>query len=129
MCEGIDILENIKEPNDNLLKLILLAKFIRNHCRTVINIKNHFILKQELTIAKTKENASRIIDQIKQVLLKEKENVLDTIPIVKLDSRLGWEPSMDYTTDEKGLKWKLQQLDYELNIKLPTYKKANALKI
>lgn len=129
MCEGVEILENIKEPNDNLLKLILLAKFIRNHCRTVINIKNHFILKQELTIAKTKENASRIIDQIEQLLLKEKQNVLDTIPIVKLDSRLGWEPSMDYTTDEKGLRWKLQQLDYELNIKLPTYKKANSLEI
>ena len=89
MCEGIEILERIKEPNDNLLKLILLAKFIRNHCRTVMNIKNHFILKQELTIAKTKENASRIIDQIEQLLLKEKENVLDTIPIVKLDSLLG----------------------------------------
>ena len=63
------------------------------------------------------------------ILLKEKENVLDTIPIVKLDSRLGWEPSMDYTTDEKALKWKLRQLDYELNIKLAMYRKANSLNV
>lgn len=129
MCEGIEILESISNPNDNLLKLILLAKFIRNHCRTVIHVKQHFVLKQQLTIAKTKEAASKIIDDLEMILLKEKENVLDTIPIVKLDSRLGWEPSMDYTTDEKALKWKLRQLDYELNIKLAMYRKANSLNV
>ena len=73
--------------------------------------------------------ALKLIDELESILLRERENVLDTIPVVELDSRLGWEPSMDYTTDKKGLEWKLRQLDYELNFKIPTYRKANALDI
>ena len=129
MDKGIKVLEDIPTKNDNLEQLILLAKFIRNSCRTVINLKNHYIVKQRLTIAGDKDTANRLIDEMENILLAEKANVLDTIPIVKLDSRLGWEPSMDYTTDEKGLKWKLRQLDYELSVKIPTYRKANSLDV
>ena len=100
---------------------------MRNSCRTVINIKEHFILKQKLTIVGNKADAAKIIDEIEAIVLREKDNVLDTIPVVEGDSRLGWEPSMEYTTDRKGLEWKLRQLDYELNIKIPSYRKANAL--
>ena len=129
MDKGISVLQNIENKNDNLERLILLALFIRNSCRTVINVKEHFILKQKLTIAGTRKAAAQIIDDLEKIILKEKENVLDTIPVVELDSRLGWEPSMDYTTDKKGLEWKLNQLDYELNFKIPTYRKANTLDI
>ena len=129
MDKGISVLTAIKDKNDNLKRLILLAIFIRNSCRTVINVKEHFILKQKLTVAGTRKAAARIIDDLEKIILKERENVLDTIPVVELDSRLGWEPSMDYTTDKKGLEWKLSQLDYELNFKIPTYRKANALDI
>lgn len=125
--KGIDVLESIENPNEKVEKLILLAKFMRNSCRTVINVKNHFILKQKLTIVGNKLDAGEIIDKLEQLLLRERQNVLDTIPIVEQDSRLGWEPSMDYTTDKKGLEWKLRQLDYELNFKIPTYRKANSL--
>lgn len=126
---GVDILENIAVKNENLCKLILLAKFMRNSCRTTITVKEHFILKQKLSIAKTKENAEKLIDEIENLVKKERLNVLDTIPVVEQDSRLGWEASMDYVTDKKGLEWKLRQLDYELNIKIPTYRKANSLKV
>lgn len=129
MNDGIDVLESIENKNDKLERLILLAKFIRNSCRTVINVKNHFILKQKLSIVGDKQVASQIITDLKNLVLKERENVLDTIPVVELDSRLGWEPSMDYTTDKKGLEWKLRQLDYELNYKIPQYEKANSLDV
>lgn len=125
--EGIKILEGIKDKNEKLEKLILLGKFMRNSCRTVIGIKEHFILKQKLTIVGSKEEAGKIIDELEAVVLREKENVLDTIPVVEQDSRLGWEPSMEYTTDRKGLEWKLRQLDYELNFKIPSYRKANSI--
>ncbi|MBQ2719262.1 MAG: hypothetical protein IJF73_04260, partial [Clostridia bacterium] len=58
---------------------------------------------------------------------KERENVLATIPLVQLDSRLGWEPSMEYACDEDALRWKLDQLDYELNSFIPKTRAANAL--
>lgn len=126
MQQGIEVLENIQNPNDKLLKLILLAKFIRNSCRTVINIKEHYIVNQQLTIVGDKKKATELIDKMEEILLREKANVLDTIPVVELDSRLGWEPSMEYTTDENGLRWKLRQLDYELNTKIKAYRKANS---
>ena len=80
-----------------------------------------------MSVAETKETAEQLICGIEKIVCQEKENVLDTIPLVQVDSRLGWEPSMDYTTDEKGLRWKLRQLDYELTVKIPKYKKANSL--
>lgn len=127
--EGILLLEGVETSDDNLLKLLNLAKFMRNTCRTVLNVKNHYILKQKLSVAETKETAEQLICGIEKIVCQEKENVLDTIPLVQVDSRLGWEPSMDYTTDEKGLRWKLRQLDYELTVKIPKYKKANSLLI
>ena len=125
--QGIDLLEEVGDKNDNLLKLILLAKFMRNTCRTAISVKDLYIAKQKLSIIGDKQNAQTLIDDIENIILKERENVLDTIPIVELDSRLGWEPSMEYTTDTKGLEWKLRQLDYELTYKIPAYRKANSL--
>ena len=127
--EGIELLERVKTPDTNLLKLINLAKFMRNTCRTVLNVKNHYIIKQKLSIAENKKSAEEMINGLEKIVLEEKENVLDTIPLVQGDSRLGWEPSMEYTTDEKGLRWKLRQLEYELTVKIPKYRKANTLKV
>ena len=58
---------------------------------------------------------------------EEKENVLATIPLVQCDSILGWEHSMEYVGDEPCLRWKLRQLDYELNCNLKDYRTANSL--
>lgn len=128
-CEGIALLESAEEPNDALRKLINLAKFMRNTTRTVLHVKKHYIAKQKLSVAGSKKEAETLILEIENIVLAERENVLDTVPLVRADSRLGWEASMEYTTDEAGLDWKLRQLDYELNIKIPTYKKANGLEV
>lgn len=126
-CEGIALLESAKEQNVALCKLINLAKFMRNTCRTVLHVKKHYVVKQKLSVIGNKTEAEKCIAEIENIVIAERENVLDTLPLVRADSRLGWEPSMEYTTDEAGLNWKLRQLDYELNIKIPTYRKANAL--
>ena len=51
---------------------------------------------------------------MEEILKNELENVKDTIPLVQVDSRLGWEPSMEYVGDEKALIWKIEQLEVEL---------------
>ena len=127
MLEGLQILKSCDDPNDNLEKLSGLAEFIYRTILTVLNVKRHYILKQKLSIAGQAENAENILKEIEAILLDEKENVLATIPLVQADSRLGWEPSMEYTTDEEGLRWKLRQLDYELSIILPKFRKGNRL--
>ena len=40
------------------------------------------------------------------------------IPLVEVDSRLGWEPSMLYMTDKWHLEWKIRQLNFVLDIEL-----------
>ena len=41
-------------------------------------------------------------------------NAKNTIPLVEKDSRLGWEPSMEYVTDKKMLEWKIRQVQFVL---------------
>ncbi|MBR5156612.1 MAG: hypothetical protein IKW59_02480 [Clostridia bacterium] len=129
LLAGINILKACENPNLNLIKLCGLAEFIYRSTQTVINLKEFFILTQQLNIAGSSEKAAKILAGIENILLKEKENVEATIPIVQADSSLGWEPSMEYTTDEKGLRWKLKQLDYTMDFLLPIYKRATQVEI
>ena len=50
---------------------------------------------------------SDILTLCKQIVAEECENVRRTIPAVEYDSRLGWEPSMDYMCDKEHLLWKI----------------------
>lgn len=127
MLKGIGILESAKNPNANLLKLINLSKFIYRCAITVINIKKFYILQQEFALADTHEKAAEILDKAEALILEEKENVVNTIPLAEFDSRIGWEPSMEYTTGVDGLNWKLRQLDHELNNVFPRYRQSNDL--
>lgn len=127
ILKGIEILDNCKNPNMNLKKLSNLAKFIYRTIITVINIKHHYILKQQFSLADTHEKAAAILNEVEKLIYEEKENVLKTIPLVEFDSRLGWEPSMEYTTGVDGLNWKLRQLEHELNYVLPRFRKSNDL--
>ena len=126
--EGIKILESAQNPNDNLLRLLNLARFMYNSTVSGIHIKQLHILRSKLSIAQTAEENEKLICEIEDLLLRERKNAEDTIPLVRLDSRLGWEPSMEYKTDEAALLWKLRQIDYDLEFTIPTYKKANRLK-
>ena len=51
----------------------------------------------------------------------EVENAEQTIPLVEADSRLGWEPSMEYICDKAHLEWKLRQVRQVLQMELPRY--------
>ncbi len=127
ILEGVKILESCQHPNDNLLRLLNLARFMYRTTVSDIHIKELHILKKKLGIAETSEENEQLISEIEELMLRERKNTEDTIPLVQLDSRLGWEPSMEYTTDEEGLRWKLRQVDYELTHTIPVYKKANQL--
>ena len=124
---GLDKLGSIHEDSENLKKLKALVKFMINTCKTVIGSKKLYLFQNEIALAKTKDQAVKIIDKIEELILSERENVLDTIPAVTEDSRIGWEPSMEYQCDEECLRWKLRQLDHELNITIPNFRKSNSL--
>ena len=71
-------------------------------------------------------NADRLhwlTQQMESLLKKEQKNVLETLKLVRKDSSLGFEPSMEYIGGENGLLWKLKHLDWVVNMELPAYRR------
>lgn len=51
----------------------------------------------------------------------EIQNAEQTIPLVQYDSRLGWEPSMEYIGSEYHLRWKIRQVQQVIGREVPLY--------
>ena len=69
------------------------------------------------------EENEKLICEIEDLLLRERKNAEDTIPLVEADSRLGWEPSMEYIGDARHLRWKIKQTTQVIEEELKFYPK------
>ncbi len=114
VISSLSTLNKCENPNEELLRLTNLVHYIRNCIITTKNVKEHYINRQQLTMCRTREKGEELIRNMEEILKNELENVKDTIPLVQCDSRLGWEPSMEYVGDEKALLWKIEQVEVEL---------------
>ena len=70
----------------------------------------------------TVKEADKHLDRIEALAHEEIENAKDTIPVVEFDSRLGWEPSMEYVCDKWHLEWKIRQVNSALT-EIAAYRK------
>ncbi|MBD3292454.1 MAG: hypothetical protein GF393_05990 [Armatimonadia bacterium] len=86
-------------------RMLGLGRFIRNCVQTTINTKRWFLLKRRLEDEPEERNA--ILDEMVALAEAEIANAEATIPLVEADSRLGWEPSMEYMCDREHLEWKI----------------------
>ena len=119
MESGTRKLESIESPNEKLTRLAGLGHFITNIVKTAIAAKEMYMLRTKLLGAfDDLPTYERMLDEIKTLQLAEKENVLDTLPLVEADSSLGFEPSMLYLTDRRHLEWKLRQIDFVIGIEM-----------
>jgi predicted translin family RNA/ssDNA-binding protein len=50
-------------------------------------------------------------EEILRVARKEHANAKAALELVKRDSRLGWEPSMDYLGGAEQIEWKLKRME------------------
>ncbi|MBQ7109196.1 MAG: hypothetical protein IJN99_02400 [Clostridia bacterium] len=122
--EGLALMEKIADKNDKLLKLINMGWFIYRAIITGINATSWYLLKKKLYYVKDKDVIMQTLDEMEELLTEEKENAEKTIPIVRVDSRLGWEPSMEYMTDEEHLNWKIKQVEYVIEVEIARFRKA-----
>ncbi len=133
--EGADIFEEIlptipDAKYDEAKRMFGLARFIENAARTAVNVKkwhvlkhklgfkptvnflspakNNFVLNEEIFNAVPVKERNAIILEMKAIAEGEIENAKATIPLVDFDSRLGWEPSMEYMCDREHLEWKIK---------------------
>ena len=122
--DGIAVLEAIPNPNEKLQSIINLGKFIACCVTTNIHAKTWHILKCQLNAEFDKDGILAILDEMEALLHTEIANAEAAIPLVEVDSRLGWEPSMLYLTDKEHLEWKIKQVHYVLDVEMVKFRKA-----
>ena len=122
METGVKILKTLENPNKELLYLINLGEYITHCVITGIHAKEWYLVTSRLKSETERETVTELIGEAEKILLAEKDNAIATIPIVENDSRLGWEPSMDYIGDKEHIEWKLRHLEYVLDYELGCYK-------
>ena len=121
--EGRAILEEIAEEltgwqKAECVRLCNMIQYMEHCTRTTINVKRWNLLRVQ---AKAETDSKKLLDlhrQMTELGEVEIKNAEATIPLVQADSRLGWEPSMEYIGSEYHLRWKIKQvrqvLDYEI---------------
>jgi len=105
-------------------RMLGLGRFIGNCVRTAINTKRWWLLKQRLEAAEQREEAGDILDEMVELAEVEIANAEATIPLVEADSRLGWEPSMEYMCDREHLEWKIALLREVIDQEVPKYRRG-----
>lgn len=121
MKVGVVILKEIPKPNEELLRLINLGEYICCCVQTGIHAKEWFMLTSKLKIEQNVEEVRELICKVKELIQAERTNVERALPLVEMDSRLGWEPSMDYVADAEHIRWKLRHLDYVLDYEVKCF--------
>ena len=119
-----EILDSVECKNEKLERLINMGRFISNSLTTGINTKQMYRLKNKLRASESREESRKIADEMEMLIKAEVKNAEDTIPLVELDSRLGWEPSMEYMTDKEHIEWKIKFEKYILDFELPRIKQV-----
>lgn len=124
LTKGIKILEAIENKNDALEELIDLGKYIRCCLVTTINVKLFNTERVKFYAEDDPKEMQKRLDRMEEIALEEIENTRSAIPLVRMNSRLGWEPSMEYLADEEHLLWKIGQVEKMIEVDLGEFKRT-----
>lgn len=92
------------------------------HCIvTTMHVKQFAIRKWKLRAEQDVPTMQKLLEEMIEIGKKEIENAEQTIPFVEADSRLGWEPSMEYIGDARHIRWKIRQVSQVIEQELPEY--------
>lgn len=100
-------------------KMLNLGCFMGNCIKTVIHVKKWYRMNMQLRLESDPQKAIDLCNALIRVAYEEMENARNTIPLVEVDSRLGWEPTMRYMTDAHHLRWKIEQVRRVAEEQLP----------
>ena len=125
LAEGRKRLEAIGTVNEEFERLVNLGKFMECIVTTGIHAKDWYAATAPLPIVSDRGEVERLIARAETVLEEERKNVERAIPLVECDSRLGWDPRMEYVCDPARLRWKLQLLDYVAGTELDKFRQTN----
>ena len=126
LAEGRAILEQIAPQltgyqQEDCLRLCNLVHFIEHCARTTIHVKQWSTLRAK---CRSETDSRKLLDMHHQMVAigeAEIRNAEETIPLVQYDSRLGWEPSMEYIGGEYHLRWKMRQVRQVIDQEIALY--------
>lgn len=126
MEKGNEILHTVigDEENAAISELLNLGEYISCTVTTGLHAKEWYGLAADLRSEAIPEQVSVILERMEALIRKEVENAERAIPLVERDSRLGWEPTMEYLGDADRIRWKIRQLHYVSEQELSGYKEA-----
>jgi len=101
-----------------------LAAFMLAGVRTTIHVKRWWQLRQRLFGEADRATAHGLLDEMVALAEREIANAEAMIPVVAADSRLGWEPTMDYVCSPDHLRWKIAQVRGVIEREIPAYRAA-----
>jgi len=99
-----------------------MTRFIANAARTAVHAKKWRIEKEAL-LSENAEARRSAAERMLEIGKAEIENARDTVPLVEFDSRLGYEPTMEYMCDREHLEWKIEVTSRVLREELSEYMK------
>jgi hypothetical protein len=105
----------------NAERLRVLGEFILCAVRTTIHVKEWWRCRQRLLGEADRTAACALLEEMAAIARREIANAEAAIPLVTVDSRLGWEPSMEYVCSPDHLGWKIAQVQRVLETELPGY--------
>jgi len=117
-----EMLDTLKGTlKDQAERMVNLGWFISRCARTAIHVKKWYQYKLKLLSASENEEVLSIVKAMTIIARDEIANAKATIPLVQRDSRLGWEPTMEYMCDEAHLRWKIRQVELMMKNELSIY--------
>ncbi len=124
MIDGAESLKALlpslpESKRDNASRIAGVAEFMGRTFLTTYHVKRWY--KEKFAITQKDCDLKAHLDALREIAALEKENVKATLPLVDFDSRLGFEPSMDYMGDRAHLEWKLELLEKVINEELPEF--------
>ncbi len=122
--EGIAVAKAECQMNPAVEKLLGLMEFWSIGVQTGLNVKDWYIYCQQLKLESNPKKVDELLDKMEALARAEIQNTEQAIPLVQADSRLGWEPSMEYQADEARLRWKIRQVNYMLDVEMATLRKC-----
>jgi len=108
-------------------RILNLGRYIPHAIQTAINVKRWWKLTNRVLVEADREGAAALLDEMVVLAREEIDNCEASIPIVEADSRLGWEPSMEYLGDAGHIRWKLAHLRHVLDHEIPRYRDSLAV--
>ncbi len=118
LCGIINTIHPSKQRNAR--KIANLARFFARSLETCVNAKLWAIEKQKLS-GSDKEEIKAAALRMNKIAENEIDNAKRTIPLVEFDSRLGYEPSMEYMCDAEHIELKIEATENVLKNELSAY--------